>query len=498
MASWSRAALLKWGAFGLLALAALVIRVPRFDAPPLEFFSTRELNSALMARHWYFVTSADIPSWRRDVDAANRKPFLEPPVMELSSVALYHLNGGERLAFPRALATGFWLVAGLFLFALLDELFPRAAALAGTAYFLFARFGVIASTTFMPDSLMMMFFAAALWALLRFDVQPSRRSLLRAAALAGAAGVIKPFPLFFLVGSAAALALRRRGARDAPSNLQYLLYVILAMTPAVAYSLNPRFPLAWKVRSSILPQLLLTPEYWAGWGALAVEVAGIVGLILGGIALVTSAGRTRALLAGLLAGYAAFGLSFSYHIHTHSYYSLPLLILVSVALARVTAAAMRRGTRARFPGAAAAAGPVLVGLALVSAAAAMDESALDLRSRRVDDARRIGEVVGHSPRVVSLTTDYGNLLSYYGEVGAKGWWPNVYDLRADDLAGTRSPPVEERFATLEREYAPEFFVATWMDEFRRQQDLVAFLRARFPVLEESEDYIVFDLRAPAR
>ncbi len=43
-------------------------------------------------------------------------------------------------------------------------------------------------------------------------------------------------------------------------------------------------------------------------------------------------------------------------------------------------------------------------------------------------------------------------------------------------------------------YTPDFFIVTEFNEFEAQRDLKIFLNTTFPVIAQSEDYIIFDLR----
>ena len=46
-----------------------------------------------------------------------------------------------------------------------------------------------------------------------------------------------------------------------------------------------------------------------------------------------------------------------------------------------------------------------------------------------------------------------------------------------------------------RPWAREYFIVTDMDARNVQPELEAFLRSRYPVVAETDDYLVFDLRS---
>ena len=46
-----------------------------------------------------------------------------------------------------------------------------------------------------------------------------------------------------------------------------------------------------------------------------------------------------------------------------------------------------------------------------------------------------------------------------------------------------------------RPIGAEYFIVTDMDAWHVQPELEAFLRSRYPVVAETDDYLVFDLRS---
>jgi 4-amino-4-deoxy-L-arabinose transferase-like glycosyltransferase len=475
-------------------LAGLAIRLPRVSQPPLDYQPIRQLSSAMIARRWYFNGSRSIPEWRREVANANARGLLEPPVMEALSVLLYHVSGREWLGFPRGVAAICWLAGGIFLFRLGEALFSPVPALAGVVFYLFVPQGILSSTAFMPDSLMLCLAIAALYAIVSHDEWPSRGRLGVAAALAGLSSLIKPFPLFIFLPVFAFLAVRRRGWRDGFTDPQSVAFAALTTAPFLAWALRPGFPLRWKLESSVMPQLLLTQAYWVEWLTLAASVVGWLGLVLVVAASFAVRGRPRALLLGLSLGYVAFGLFFSYHAHTHDYYHLLLVPVVALSIAALAHVAIETQRFDRLRGGPAGACALLAGVALLGAVMLKRPTDESEPARRIEVAEHIGELVGRGARLVSLSGDYGLVLGYYGELTGP-YWPGSPDLWHDSLRGKQPVPVAERFDDLVRRFSPDYFVVTWMEDYRRQVDLAQLLSSRYPLLAETADYLVFDLRA---
>jgi hypothetical protein len=105
----------------------------------------------------------------------------------------------------------------------------------------------------------------------------------------------------------------------------------------------------------------------------------------------------------------------------------------------------------------------------------------------------IGDAVGHSRSTLHLAPDDGAPLHYYGELC--GWqWPTRAYMRARRLRGQRVLETEAKFRELVGRYAPEFFIVTDLDEYNAQPELRRLLTAGFPVLAETGEYVIFDLR----
>jgi hypothetical protein len=103
---------LRWMAIGVIVILALVIRFYDLDDLPLDFHSTRQMHSALMARGMYYQNRADIPEWQKTmaVEQWKLEGLIEPPIMERLAAFGYQLAGTDDLRIPRVypLSSGCW------------------------------------------------------------------------------------------------------------------------------------------------------------------------------------------------------------------------------------------------------------------------------------------------------------------------------------------------------------------------------------------------------
>ena len=143
----------------LLFIAGFALRFVDFDDPPLDFHPARQMHSALIARGFFLKDNGYIadqsPEYNRDaMILGTLEAWIEPPIYEKLTAGLYRLFGAVDLRIPRATSILFWLIGGIGLVLLTDELLGTAGALGTLGWYLFFPYGVIASRSFQPDIIM--------------------------------------------------------------------------------------------------------------------------------------------------------------------------------------------------------------------------------------------------------------------------------------------------------------------------------------------------------
>jgi hypothetical protein len=486
-----------------LLLIAGALRVHYADES--RFMAERQYRSALITRADYLRATGDISEAHRQVayTSAQRMGVMEPPIMEFLAVRLYQLAGGEDLRLARSLAAVFWLAGGIFLFLLATRFTEGIGALAATAYFLFLPLGFQVSIAFLPDSLMVMLFVAALWALVRHEECPSWGRMVLATLFGGAAVLVKPVILFPLVGAFVTLRVSQAGFRGL-FDYSTFIYAFLGLAPALSYYFYGIYVagfLGGQAGASFVPELLLLNSFWKDTFLTIVYVFGVGGILLAILGLVMANGhRFNPFLLGILGGHAAVILLFTFHVRFAGHYHLALLIPVAIWIGLAVEALLGRvleSSRAhmRWP---------LLSLALVFLAVFVYREISHTIHRQGpivdrDVARLVGEAVEHSDRVVYVTQYYGEPLQYYGWLS--GWyWPRAGGDRDRALYGAaaRQRGIEERLGTLgstqaraEPDFMPEYFVVTDFREYRHHADLSEFLEDRCRLLSDDARYLVF-------
>jgi 4-amino-4-deoxy-L-arabinose transferase-like glycosyltransferase len=390
-------------ACAFIAVGGAVSRLPGLSVPPLDFHPTRQYRSAIIARG-YSLDLMRGPAAQRQIAAraAATMPPIEPPVMELGVARLYHAMGREDLAAARLVAVTAWTLGAVALAWLALQTLAPPGAVAAVAVMMFLPFGIAASRSFQPDPFMCALVVLSLAAAVHHLRRPRLHSGLLLMAAAGGAVLVKAVAVFFL---AAPIAVLIWSADGSPSHkLRTAVLVALSLVPAAWY--YTRLPLATAYGPFF--QLLDQRQFWLDWSTMLSRVVTWPVLSVAAIGTLIAERPVRQMLVVSLIAYVAFGIVFTHHIHTHDYYSLPLIPIAAIGIGAFVSGLARLTDR---PSLAIAAASVVVSLCVVSGSLSVVEAQSSTRQAALraeaDRLTRIGELVGHSERVISLEGAYG-------------------------------------------------------------------------------------------
>jgi 4-amino-4-deoxy-L-arabinose transferase-like glycosyltransferase len=485
---------LLWVVVSSLFALAIVVRIYNIDAPGL--IPERQYRSALIARAYYFEKTNSIPEWRKQVAFASKQRAgkLEPPVMELLVSSIYRISNGEHLWVARLLSSAFWLIGGIFLFRVVSRVVSLDAAVFATAYYLLIPLGILASRSFLPDSLMIMMFLISLYAIVRYYDHPSKLRLMTAASVSGLTLLIRPLVIFTIFGAFILLTIYKKKILKQRVDARFLIFLVIALLPAVSfygYGIFIADFLHEKVKSIYLPHLFLAKEFWEGWLETGANAVGYIPLVAALIGIpMLDKGLPRILLTGLWIGYIVFCLVFSYHIHFADYYHLQLIILVALSFGPVIVLVINQllkvsaGWYQWIP-----VSGVLV-LMIFFNFREVQQRLANPKFESKKTAQEIGDLVDHSDKIVYLSPYYGMPLEYYGELSGV-YWPRRIAHGLYRRPGERELDIKERFNALD--FSPEYFIITHFKEFERHHDdLREYLANNCSLVAKSDKYLIYE------
>jgi len=489
--------ILYWAAFTLLIVLGLVIRFYDLSDAPLDFNSTRQLHSALIARGMYYQGLQSVPQWERDVSYSQwqAEGLIEPPIMEILSAATYRVIGSESLIVPRVYSILLWMLGGLFLFSLAKDLSGRWAALIALAYFLILPFGAIASRAFQPDPLLTAMIIISWWAMIRWQKKPTWRRLISAGLLSGLAIFVKTTAVFFVGPAWAALILVDMGIRKAFFSRQVWTALVLSLLPYglfLFYGLYISGKLVSQFSLRFFPSLWFDPVWYLQWTGQIRSTIGFEWFLAALVGTAILKDKTyRILFLAAWAGYFLYGLTLPFHIYTHDYYQEPLIPLVAMGLSGAAGAVFDHIPSPRWLSAAV----ITLAVLFASTILAWDVRVSLAKATYTNEVifwQKLGDHLGHERKVVGLTQDYGYRLSYYGWVDNTNFLTSN-DINYRELGGIQ---IDENAAFKSAVAGKDIFVVTLFSELDRQPKVKSLLYGHYPILEQKSDYVIFDLTHP--
>ena len=490
----------------LLVIAFLLIgigvRLIDLSNPPLDFASTRQLHSLVLARGYYYAM--DVPSTRilpaaqrafGIKDAAN-EALDEPPILEHITAGVYALVGKENFEIPRVMISLLWVIGGIPLFLLMRKITSTNGAIFALAFYELLPFGVIASRSFQPDPVMVTLTLFALY----FQYRWVEKNSLKNAILAGAftsMAVIAKVPAVFFAGIPFIGFALKDGFKKAIRNWQVYLMAAIALLPAAIYYIlnatvgNNSTEL---FGTRFFPALYIQPKWYQSWFMMAKSVLDYIPLFLAVLAFfLIKRKETKILYGGLWIGYLLQGIILPYHISSHNYYQLPIIPMAAIGCGLVFAVLMDKiesfkpNRLSRI---------FVIALLLFAAALGILKSRSDLLSSdyRYEEIywQKLGNTIGHDTPIIALTHDYGLRLSYWGGIIPKLWMTQG-DFTVESLSGAPEKPFATRFK--EATKGCDYFLVTLINDFNSQKDLHDYLLAHYPYTQ-GEGYYLFDLRHP--
>jgi len=485
-----------WITLGLIFGLGLGIRLYDLTDPPLDFHSTRQLWSAIIARGMYYQGPADVPVWKTDfaVEAWKAKPAIEPTIFEKIVALTYKVVGQEIIWIPRIYSSLFWLVGGFGLYLLAREMTTVDGGVIALIFYIFIPFGIIASRSFQPDPLMVMWIILAWWAFLRWHRSPSWKNAIAAGLFIGIAMLVKSVAVFMLFGGMAALILADLGIKRAIMSRQVWSIAIISSLPVLIYTIYGIITLGMEnqFQGRFFPEMLKDPGHYVRWGSEMMSIVGFSGLILGLVgAYLFKDFAHKAFVLGLWGGYFVYGLFFPYHFLTHNYYHLPLIPLTALSLAPLAGGVFEWASNLNLKilSKSGIIGAILLGVILQT---------WDVRLALIRDDYRheplywetVAGKIERGSEVVALTQDYGDRILYYGWLQVRNW-PETGHLAYRDLRGGKLLEFDEMFG----EYIldMDYFLVTRKKELERQPELKNKLYDTYAISEQGDGYILFDL-----
>lgn len=483
---------------GFILLVGLSVRLVNLKNPPLDYHAWRQLRSATIARAMYYkmAVNTDAEIRANAINLGSNLEILEPQIFERLVSFTYLVIGGEHLWIARLYAIIFWIVGGIAVFLFASELASPIAAQVSTAFYVLLPFGIIASRSFQPDPLMVMWLVWGAYSLYRWSVTHTWRWAISAGVFSGLAVLTKVFAVFPLAVMAVLLTLYNvKSLVILIKNFQtWVVALIMAIIPASYYLFLPGnsasdYLSGWVFAFS---ELLIKAWFYIRWLDKVHALIDLSWVAIGLVGIILTSGLKRRALVGLWIGYGLLGLSVPSLIISHDYYNLPLIPIIALSLAPPTETLINK----LLPGKTFEWLFLLLmffGALFYPFWSARTALLRDDYRGEVKGWEKLAKTLPKGATYIGLTHDYNMRLRYYGWISITSW-PQAADLEMNVLAGGNNDPNSDVWKDIfiQRTQGFDYFIITLYDELDFQPALARIL-SEYPVIE-GDGYRLYDLR----
>ncbi len=302
-------------------------------------------------------------------------------------------------------------------------------------------------------------------------------------------------PRFLSAGAYAVMILFNMGLKRAIRDKYTWVLAVLTLLPYAAFHIYGVYItglLTSQFSLRFFPQLLLQPAFYLQWVGQINGTMGLIFFLTAIVAILLLPEKThRAMWIGIILGYFIYGMTFTHHITTHDYYQLPLIPLVAAGVGIAFSALLMQLQGPRWLSRIIILFVMLFWIGIQSWDVRVTLKRDDYRHEAVI-WQELGAELGTGASTVGLLHDYGYRLAYWGWVTPTNWFTSG-DMRYRELAG-QTFDFDTLFA--ETTAGKQFFVITLFGEYESQPELKSKLEHNYPVIEQSGDYIIFDLQHP--
>jgi 4-amino-4-deoxy-L-arabinose transferase-like glycosyltransferase len=404
----------------------------------------------------------------------------------------YQLVGSVDLRVPRFLSIFFWTLGGVGLFLVARDLVGSKGAVVGLAYYMLLPYTLYASRSFQPEPLMTAAIIWSWWGMVRWVKHKNWVNAVIAGLLIGFAIYVKLPAVFFVLPALVGLVLTKLKIREAIKNPQLILIVVLSILPALIYHVDGFFISGFlKGQQSLrfFPDLIFDPFHYLSWKDMIDRTLGIEFFLLAVVgSLMIKSKPYRVMLLGVFIGYFLYGSVFNYHIVTHSYYQIPLTPAIGVGLAACFGTLIEN-----IKGRKLFALTLIGGVIFFWMAYNFWDARMTLKHSSYVDEPGFYENLGTKLKdytVVSITPNYGYRLSYWGWKQTINW-KSVGDFTMREMAGVEVDVEAEFEKAIDNS---DLFLITDFEQFNQQPDVEKFLMETYPIFEEGDGYLIYDLR----
>ncbi len=487
----------------ILLLLGLILRFYKLDIPMLEFYPSRQIQTADIARN-FVLNDFNVLSPTISYLGPGYVPFLlEFPGYNFSVAMIYKIAGSTDEIYGRLLSVSGWLVAATFLYLLAKMLVSKFAALVAVYFYTISPLSVLISRSFQPDQWMLTFSIVAIYFSLRWSKSGKLAYLFVCSFCISLSLLLKTHSFIFTLLPCIYLIFtcRRTGSRLLPYSVLFL-----GLLPPLAWYLYSYLQnqggrvmqAAFTLSTYFGVHVFFDPKYYSNIFGFEYNLVLLpIGITLFTLGLFARNKRSSGFLSFWLLSIILYFLIFNKHNMTHEYYHLPLLPVATLFIG-LGAEVISRSL-----------GNLPLSKSLIIFLMAILIFILTLPNimlRAYKPIERFGHVVETANEIKTLTSpaelivasmDAGPTLVYYAN--RNGWPFEINRGETEALYtfyGENDHKVPDPRTDLEnlRSRGATIYAAANKNQFLDNEKFSEYMYRHYPVLVENRNFIIFSLK----
>lgn len=489
----------------LILTLGLFLRLYKINLPLLEFYPSRQVQTAEITRN-FFRGGINILSPTVHYLGPGSGTFLvEFPLYNSVVASIYKLTGGVDEVWGRLFSIFGWLISCYFLFKIAQRFIGNFGSRVALFFYTFSPLSILVSRSFQPDQWMLTLSLGAIYLLNEWARKKSRSFFFLSVAVASLSILLKiPSVIFTLIPAFVLLKLTKPGT----FRKNALIYSPIAILPATVWYLYVALVNragnvlegSTRLANWFGLELYLNPRYWSNMFGFEMNLVLLpVGMVLFLVGALTKLKKDQQFLYFWLGSVVLYFFIFNKHNMTHEYYHLPFLpiaaIFIGVGAGRVFKAFDNLIFSKKFL---LLIFSTLIFLMMLPSTLARAYKPIERFSYVIETANAVKTLTKPDDLIIG-SMDAGPTLVYYAN--RHGW---TFEVNRENTTqsfafyGVRDKKILDAISDLEdkRAEGAVIFASSYKPQFLENQEFANHMYSNYLLLEETENYIIFDLDSP--
>lgn len=491
--------------FLMIILLGLGLRLWRINIPLLEFYPSRQIQTAEITRNLYRESFNILKPNVRYLGPGPNLFLVEFPLYNSAVAVLYYIFGLHEYL-GRIFSVLGWVLSSFFLWKIANKYTGKFAANIALFFYAISPLSVLISRSFQPDQWMLASSLAAIYFLDKWLREKKWLFFNVSIFVAGCSFLFKPSSIIFTLVPLTYLIYQSKVHLIWPRLLAY--YSLAVLPSALWYTWATVVSRGGETLQHNVAvsnwfdfEVFLNPSYYSNIFGFEINlVLGPIGILLFLLGLFSRLKSSQNLFYFWLGGVVLYFLIFNKHNMTHEYYHLPLLPIASIFIGLVVVKIYKMFDKLIIKKILSITTLVLfVFASLFVITLTRSYKHIDRFGYVLETATAIKRLTNQNDLIIGLM-DEGPSLVYYSD--RTGWGFEIdpkKTLAHRKFIGLKDASVPNPIDKLEelKSRGAVVFASSFKPQLLQNKEFSRYIYGKYPVLEETDNYVIFDLKKTA-